>query len=140
MNYSVSRLQNITSKLTFIVCFLIFSITNAQNQKTSIGELTFNSKEIDYGTISQNDNGNRIFKFTNTGAAPVVISQVKTTCGCTVPEYPKTAILPGKSEEIIIKYATNRIGSFSKSITVISNAKNGNQVLKIKGTVLKNTL
>jgi len=140
MNYSVSRLQNITSKLTFIVCFLIFSITNAQNQKTSIGELTFNSKEIDYGTISQNDNGNRIFKFTNTGTAPVVISQVKTTCGCTVPEYPKTAILPGKSEEIIIKYATNRIGSFSKSITVISNAKNGNQVLKIKGTVLKNTL
>jgi hypothetical protein len=52
----------------------------------------------------------------------------------------KNAILPGDKGEIIIKYATNRIGHFNKSITVISNAQNGNHILKIKGTVLKNTI
>jgi hypothetical protein len=110
------------------------------NKDTKIGELTFNTKVIDYGKIEHNANGERQFTFKNTGNAPVVISNVKTSCGCTVPTYPKTAILPGKSETITVKYATNRIGRFSKSITVISNAKNPTQILKIKGEVLKTNL
>ena len=65
-----------------------------------------------------------------------IISKVKTTCGCTVPTYPKQAILPGESASIDIKYATNRVGTFSKSITVISNADNGQKKLRIKGTVI----
>ena len=109
-------------------------------QDAKVGELTFQSEVIDYGKIAQNANGERIFKFTNTGDAPVVISKVKTSCGCTVPEYQKTAILPGNSSEIKIKYATNRVGAFTKGITVTSNAKNKNQVLKIKGEVLKGAL
>ncbi len=141
MNYSVNTLKSIASKLTLITCLLLFSFASAQKSSThKIGKLTFTTEEIDYGSIVQNDNGERVFTFTNTGNAPVVISEVKTTCGCTVPLYPKTAILPGKSNEIKVKYATNRIGAFTKSITVISNAKNENQVLKIKGEVLKNSL
>tara|TARA_R110000751_G_scaffold287868_1_gene392760 strand:+ start:300 stop:650 length:351 start_codon:yes stop_codon:yes gene_type:complete len=107
----------------------------AQNETS--GVLTFENTTIDYGTIQQNADGVRVFTFKNTGDAPIVISNVKTSCGCTVPTYPKQAVLPGTSAEISIKYATNRLGKFSKSITVMSNATEGNKILRIKGEVLK---
>jgi hypothetical protein len=101
------------------------------------GVLSFENETIDYGTIQQNADGVRIFKFTNTGEAPIVISKVKSSCGCTVPTYPKTAILPGETSEISVKYATNRIGAFKKTITITSNASEANKILRIKGNVLK---
>ena len=90
---------------------------------------------IDYGTITQNSNGLKIFSFTNTGNAPLIISEVKTSCGCTVPAYSKEAILPGDDGQIKIKYDTKRTGSFTKTITVLSNAVQSRKTLKIKGTV-----
>ncbi len=141
MNYSMNTFKISSFKLIMVICLFVSSLSYAQTIQTSnIGMLSFEAKEIDYGSINQHDNGERIFKFTNSGNAPVVISQVKTTCGCTVPKYPKTAILPGDSGEIKIKYATNRVGAFSKGITVHSNAKNAKQTLKIKGTVLKSAI
>jgi len=121
------------------VCLFIGSIMFAQTDTTSkaLGELSFESDVIDYGTIPHNANGERVFKFKNTGKAPLVISKVKASCGCTVPTYPKTAILPGKTGEITVKYATNRVGAFSKTLTVTSNAKESSKILKIKGEVLK---
>lgn len=100
------------------------------------GVLEFNSKVIDYGTIAQGANGERTFSFTNTGVAPIIISKVKGSCGCTVPTKPKGAIMPGETAEIGVKYDTNRVGAFSKSVTVTSNAAEGTMVLKIKGNVL----
>lgn len=120
--------------------FLLASVSNFAQQTESndnVGVLTFQSDEIDYGTIQQNANGERVFSFTNTGKAPIVISNVKTSCGCTVPAYSKTPILPGETSEIKVKYATNRIGVFKKTITVMSNASEPNKTLKIKGEVLK---
>lgn len=122
-----------------LLCILLFSYNNfAQELNTiqDIGIFHFNEEVIDYGTIAQNSNGTRTFKFTNRGRAPIVISSVKTSCGCTVPTYPKQAILPGESGTIDIKYATNRIGTFSKSITVISNANESKKTLRIKGNVV----
>ncbi|OUS00535.1 hypothetical protein A9Q86_11145 [Flavobacteriales bacterium 33_180_T64] len=113
---------------------LSFSQEQAKHQK--IGVLAFEEEVIDYGTIQQHDNGIRTFKFKNRGRAPIVISKVKTSCGCTVPTYPKQAILPGESATIEIKYATSRIGKFSKSIIVISNADDGQKKLQIKGNVI----
>lgn len=123
-----------------ILCFtLLFSCSNlAQdlNDTNDLGVFHFEEEIIDYGTIQQNDNGIRTFTFTNRGRAPIVISKVKTTCGCTVPTYPKQAILPGETGSIEIKYATNRVGKFSKTITVFSNADTKEKKLKIKGNVL----
>ncbi|WP_052461005.1 DUF1573 domain-containing protein [Psychroserpens mesophilus] len=125
--------------LISMVCMLLFSCINfAQELESShdIGVFHFDEEVIDYGTIAQNDNGIRTFKFTNRGRAPIVISNVKTTCGCTVPTYPKQAILPGETATIDIKYATNRVGSFSKTITIISNADERQKKLRIKGNVI----
>ena len=99
-------------------------------------KINFESDTIDYGTIENSADGNREFKFTNTGNAPLVISKATGSCGCTVPTWPKEAILPGASSVIKVHYDTARTGAFSKSVTLISNAVNEpSKVLHIKGTV-----
>ncbi|WP_136483138.1 DUF1573 domain-containing protein [Cognatitamlana onchidii] len=125
---------------TALVFILNLSFSQTSQNETNTGFLSFKTETIDYGALNQNTDGERFFSFTNTGEAPVVISNVKTSCGCTVPSYPKNAILPGESGHITIKYATSKIGVFSKSIRVISNAQNSNQILKIKGEILKSSI
>lgn len=98
--------------------------------------IEFETEVINYGTIEQNSNGTKIFSFTNAGDAPLIINNVKTSCGCTVPRYSKEPILPGESGELEIKYNTNKLGAFTKTIRVMSNAEGGNKILKIKGTVV----
>ena len=93
--------------------------------------MTFDNDAIDYGTIKQDADGNRVFSFTNTGKTPIVISEAHGSCGCTVPTYPKEPIMPGQKAEIKVHYDTHRVGPFSKSVTVNSNAKNSPVVLKI---------
>ena len=123
--------------LFLLVCSLVFTTMQAQNlTATAQGILDFESEVIDYGTIKKNADGERTFTFTNTGNAPIIITNVKTSCGCTVPTKPNGPIMPGEKAEIGVKYATNRIGAFSKTITVMSNASTSNKVLKIKGTVV----
>lgn len=97
----------------------------------------FVEEVIDYGKIAHNADGNRIFKFKNTGKSPLVINRVKSSCGCTVPSKPKDPIMPGKGGEIKVKYATNRIGGFNKTITIYSNASEPVKRVRIKGIVLK---
>lgn len=98
--------------------------------------IEFESETIDYGTIENSADGNREFKFTNTGNTPLVITTAKGSCGCTVPIWPKEAIAPGASSTIKVHYDTKRTGAFSKSITLISNAVNEpTKVIHIKGTV-----
>jgi hypothetical protein len=99
-------------------------------------EIKWETTEIDYGTIKQDENGAREFKFTNVGKSPLVISNCRGSCGCTVPECPKEPIMPGKSGLIKVNYDTHRIGPFTKTVTVESNAKNNPHTLKISGTVL----
>ena len=103
-------------------------------------KIEFKSDTIDYGTTSKDkDNGVRVFEFTNTGNAPLIIQDVKSTCGCTVPTKPKEPIAPGKTGKIEVKYNMNP-GPIRKTITVESNAVNvpgGTIALKIKGEVVK---
>ena len=77
-----------------------------------------------------------VFKFTNTGDAPLIVSQVSSSCGCTVPKWSKDPILPGKTGEIQVKYDTQRVNPIRKTITVISNADTPTVALKIKGDVV----
>lgn len=102
-------------------------------------ELTFETEVIDYGTIEYGSNGVKEFKFKNTGKSPLIISNATAGCHCTVPEWPKEPIAPGKTGVIKVKYDTTRVGSFEKAITITSNAKIPNKVIRIKGVVKPNT-
>ena len=101
-----------------------------------VAKIEFKTDVIDYGTIEKGADGVRVFEFKNTGDAPLVISNVKSSCGCTIPEWPKEAILPGQNGKIKVKYDTNRVSPIRKTITVTSNAETPTMALKIKGLVI----
>ncbi|WP_298897401.1 DUF1573 domain-containing protein [uncultured Psychroserpens sp.] len=125
-----------------VLLVLTFSLFNAAAPvnydiySTKVAVIKFKTEVVDYGTITQNSDGTRLFSFTNTGDAPLLITNVKASCGCTVPSYSKAPILPGESGELSIKYDTKRLGAFTKTITVTSNAEGGNKILKIKGNII----
>lgn len=131
-------------KILFLLFVGILPFTmSAQSEEEIKKDFTgpvfeFENKVIDYGDIAANSDGNRIFKFKNVGKSPLIISSVKGSCGCTVPTKPEEPIMPGESGEIKVKYATNRIGPFSKQVTIMSNAYEPKVVLRIKGRVLEN--
>ncbi|MCB0517577.1 MAG: DUF1573 domain-containing protein [Lewinellaceae bacterium] len=97
--------------------------------------MTFETTEVDYGEILQGADPLRVFKFKNTGDEPLIISKAKGSCGCTVPSYPKEPILPGESANIEVRYDTNRIGPFQKTVTLTTNESTPDHTLKIKGKV-----
>ncbi len=101
-----------------------------------VAKIEFKTETIDYGTIEKGADGVRVFEFTNTGTAPLIVSDVKSTCGCTVPKKPEGPIMPGKTGEISVKYDTNRVNPIRKTITVTSNADTPTVALKIKGEVV----
>lgn len=112
--------------------------TAAKVEATQVqgAQINFKSETIDYGTIEKNSDGKRDFVFTNTGNAPLIITSAQGSCGCTVPTYPKEPIAPGAKGIISVKYATDRVGAFSKTVTLTTNATNPSTVLTIKGNVL----
>ena len=117
--------------LILFVGLLTFSVS-AQDK---VAKIEFKTETVDYGQIDKGSDGVRIFEFTNTGDAPLIISKVSSSCGCTIPKKPEAPILPGKVGEIQVKYDTNRVGPIRKAITVISNASTPTKVLKIKGEI-----
>jgi hypothetical protein len=98
-------------------------------------EITFDKLVHDYGTVAYGGDGVCTFKFTNTGKEPLILQQPQSSCGCTVPTWPKEPVLPGNSSEIQVTYNTKKVGPINKTITVRSNAKNNTIVLRIQGTV-----
>ena len=123
--------------LTFLLLISALAFSQEVAISVKIGEFSFESDVIDYGSIQKDADGVRVFKFTNTGDAPIVITNAKGSCGCTVPTYSQNVIAPGDAGEISVKYATNRIGVFTKTVTLTSNASEASKVLRIKGEVLK---
>lgn len=116
-----------------VLAILFFQ--NAVHAQDS-ARIQFDKNVHDYGSIYQNDNGECEFTFTNTGKVPLVLTNVYSSCGCTVPSWPKEPTMPGKSNVIKVKYNTSRLGSINKTVTVESNAANGTVRLSIKGNVL----
>lgn len=123
--------------MTFGIFLSAIIGVQAQDKTDSGAHIEFETDVIDYGTIAQNADGVREFHFTNTGTEPLIISNAKGSCGCTVPSWPKKPINPGESAVIEVKYATNRLGPINKSVTVQSNADNNTVVLRIKGNVIE---
>jgi len=117
-----------------IALLILFGLNSYSQEKKA--EISFEKTIINYGVIDKGSDGVREFIFTNTGDAPLVISNVKSSCGCTIPKKPEKPILPGESDKIQVKYDTQRVGLIRKSISVKSNASNPSVILKITGEVI----
>jgi hypothetical protein len=99
-------------------------------------EIWFEAYIHDYGQIEEDSDGSWSFAFKNLGEEAIVINRVRSTCGCTVPEWPRQPIEPGASGEIMVKYNTATTGTFMKSVMVYSTAANSPVKLQIKGKVV----
>ena len=94
--------------------------------------ITFSEKMFQFGEINQGDIVEHIFTFENTGNAPLILSDVKTTCGCTAPEWPKEPIASGKTAELKVRFnSRGKSGAQNKAITILSNAQNASEVIRI---------
>ncbi|MBD8082636.1 DUF1573 domain-containing protein [Chryseobacterium caseinilyticum] len=103
--------------------------------------ITFDNTTFEYGTIKPGSDGTRFFTVTNTGDKPLVLSNVKPSCGCTTPEWSQDPILPGKSSKIKVGYNTALAGPFTKMIEVFSNDPvNSRSIIYIKGNVDANAV
>ena len=120
-------------KIVLVLFVGLMGLSLTAQEKSA--KIEFKSETVDYGEVMKGADGVRAFEFTNTGDAPLIISKVSSSCGCTIPKKPEDPILPGKTGEIQVKYDTNRVGPIRKAITVISNADTPTKVLKIKGEV-----
>ena len=121
------------------IMLLMAGAAKAQDGKVQMGaEIEFEKVVHDYGDVPYNGNGECEFRFTNTGTEPLLVQKPKSSCGCTIPSWPKEPILPGESEVIKVTYRTNRVGNINKTVTVTSNAiSNPTVVLRITGRVLE---
>lgn len=126
-------------KVLFSLAVLFVAALGAQavaQEVTSGAKIEFDKEVHDYGTVEYGGNGQCTFEFKNTGTSPLIISNAKGSCGCTVPSWPKEPIAPGKTGTITVKYDTKRPGAINKSVTITSNASNEpTKVIRIKGTV-----
>lgn len=121
---------------------MAFGMANAQTEKKDIpangAKIRFTETEHNYGTIQKGGDGKCTFTFVNEGNEPLILSNVKASCGCTTPSHTQKPVMPGKEGTIDVKYNTNNVGGFSKTVTVTSNAvDNPRVVLKIKGNVVQ---
>jgi hypothetical protein len=119
-----------------ILLFVVAVSAKAQTADTTL-VIAFTSTVHDYGTIEQGADGAYEFKFTNQGKTPLILNNVRSSCGCTVPSWTREPVQPGSGGSIKVVYNTASIGAFNKSVTVSSNAKNSDVVLIIKGNVVQ---
>jgi len=123
-----------------VLLFGAFLSATAQDKKTDGPQVSFQEESHDFGTIKEGVIAEYTFKFTNTGTQPLILSDVRPSCGCTTPAWSKEPVAPGKTGVITVKYnSAGRPGKFNKSITITSNIPNETKVLFISGTVTPST-
>jgi len=120
----------------FLMLLFVGVLGFAVQAQDKTAKIEFKQQVIDYGEIAKGSDGLRVFEFTNTGDVPLVVSDVRSSCGCTIPKKPENPIAPGETGKIEVKYDTNRVGPIRKTITVQSNADTPTVAIKIKGKVL----
>lgn len=127
---------------SIVVVFASVAMVNAQQPTTAeqpenpnAPKIEFSNKVINYGDIDYKADSNREFEFKNTGKEPLILTSVRASCGCTTPSWTREPVAPGAKGIIKVKYDTGRVGPFTKTITVQSNASNGTVTLQIKGKV-----
>jgi hypothetical protein len=130
---TINKIRGLVILLTFVFSVLA---ANANNIEAAANDsIVFETLEYDYGTIKKGSEGICEFVFTNKGGAPLILNNVRASCGCTVPQWTREPVAPGEKGVIKVKYNTNITGAFNKSVIVISNAANRMVTLVIKGKV-----
>lgn len=120
------------TKIIFLLSFL-FILSKSYGQ----AEMTFEEDHHDFGQVAEGTQATHEFKFKNEGDAPLIISRVQASCGCTTPYWTKEPVKPGEEGVITASYnSKGRPGAFNKSITITSNASTPTTRLYIKGTVV----
>ncbi|GAB1447121.1 MAG: DUF1573 domain-containing protein [Bacteroidetes bacterium] len=109
--------------------------TTPEAQPANQAEIKFVKETHDFGSIPQGTPATYTFEFENTGKAPLIITNASASCGCTTPDWTKEPIKPGKKGFVKATYNAAAPGPFTKSVTVMSNAKNSTIILYLKGDV-----
>lgn len=122
-------MKKILSIATILVAFITLS------SMMQVGEFKFETESHDFGDIAFNKPASYEFTFVNSGKAPVIISEVAPSCGCSVADFSKTPVKPGDSGKIKVTYNAAAKGPFTKSFIVKSNTKTPVKTLTIKGNV-----
>lgn len=123
--------------LTFVLSLQLNAQDKVEvNTNPNAPVISFESNVVDYGDVAKGSDGVRYFNFTNGGKEPLIISNVRSSCGCTIPQYPKTPIGPGQDSQIKIDYDTDRVGPFRKTVTIFSNVVGSSMTVTVKGRVL----
>lgn len=128
-----------TMKKCIVPLLILFNIIISDLRgQTRDANISFEKEVHDFGKFKEEDGSVTYqFVFTNTGSVPLIITQVRPSCGCTSPDWSKEPVLPGKKGFVSATYnPKNRPGPFNKSLAVISNATTPNKVLRIKGEVI----
>lgn len=118
-----------------ILIFIFIAVACNSISTNSDAQISFLNKEQDWGTLSYKKPQTKQFVFSNPGDQPLVILDVKTSCGCTDPQWTSKPVKPGKTGSIDITYDSDFPGRFRKTITVFYNGKNSPDTLTIKGEV-----
>lgn len=124
--------------LISIILFTTVSCSEKSGKKRDPkpAEIEFKDTGHDFGEIKFGGDGSCEFIFKNTGNSPLILDNVKSTCGCTIPEWTKEPVPESNTGKIRVIYDTHRVGAFSKTLIVYSNASNSPVRLFIKGKVL----
>lgn len=130
--------------MTFLIVFAITKLLKENikiqrwfSKKTSIH---FNQRSLDFGSVPSKKAAQAYFVFTNTGSSNLKIENIDTRCGCTVTDWPTTAIRPNQKDSILVQYDAEEEGFFLKEIYVFSNSETSPDLLSIKGTVASTSL
>jgi hypothetical protein len=129
-------------RTTSILISLVFLITISCSEKSGdkagrkAAKIDFKETIHDFGEIEFGGDGSFDFKFTNKGKSPLILENVRSTCGCTVPEWTREPVNPSDTGSIRVIYDTHRVGAFSKTLIIYSNAANSPIRIFIKGRVL----
>jgi len=114
-----------------------FAAAQEEGEPMTGPKILFTEKSHDFGEITQGEKVEHIFEFENIGNEPLILSDVRTTCGCTAPEWPKEPVRPGEKAKIKVVFnSAGKMGMQNKVITVMSNAVNNPERVKIVTNVM----
>lgn len=127
-------------KLGFLLTLFALALVFQANAQATGPVITFKEKSIDFGDLTQGDKVSHTFQLTNTGTAPLIISNVAATCGCTVPSWPKEPIAPGKTVEIQVSFnSTGKMGKQNSVVRIYSNASEPIEKVSLISNVIPKT-
>ena len=135
------NLENMRSLFAAAISLVVFGVYAQEApvfEKPENGpKITFKESSFDFGDITQGDVVEHVFEFENTGNEPLILANVMTTCGCTAPSWPREPIAPGESASITVKFnSRGKIGVQNKVITIVSNAINQRERIRIETNVM----